>query len=98
MFQIRVDNEFRNSTGVIEYRWYKDDVTRFEAAWSAGEMPKYPNEDTKIYIWLNEKVVGRYYSKQEALGHVRKLLDKCPATCKKIFDEHSKVLVKALEG
>lgn len=96
MYEILVENSIRNSSARVQFRWYKDDITRFEAVWAAGPRPQ--NSDGNISIYINEKLVGVYDSKADAVGQVRGLIEKCPPACKPLFEQNQGVFLRAIHG
>ncbi len=97
MYSVTVENDFRNTKAHIEFRWYTDVVTRFEAYLVSGSAPK-DSYHGNIKIMFNDKVIGTYTRKEDALGHVRQILIKCPTECKKDFLLYSKYLESAITG
>lgn len=97
MYEISVENEIRNAGSRIEYRWYAAEVTRFEAVWVAGVPPR-QTSDCRIRVYHNDRLVGSYLSKAEAVGHVRKLIEDSPILCRSDFEEQAYMLYKSING
>jgi hypothetical protein len=94
LYEVVVENETRSSQGRIEYRWYHQEITRFEASWVAGQ----PRRNGRIHVRLNGNLVGSYSDKAQAAGHVRRLIARCPAACRKEFEAHQEVFWWAIDG
>ncbi len=93
-----VDNEFRNTWAVVEFRWYTEVVTRFDASYVAGPMPIKATYDAKIKIRFNEKDTKIFYSKEDSIGHIRKLMIECPDECRKEIEGAINYLICAING
>ena len=96
MYAISIENEIRNTGGRIEYRWYHADITRFEAAWVSGVPPK--RSRGKLRVYYNASLVGVYDCKADAVGHIRRLIEKCPTVCKADFVTYQEVFWWAIDG
>ena len=95
-YSIEIENDFRNSAGRIEYRWYSPLATRFEACWVAGPAPSVP--EGKIHVYSRGVRVNSYSSKDEAMAHARKLANQAPPQCREDFLSHLQVLADAIYG
>jgi hypothetical protein len=92
MYLIEVDNPIRGINGRIEYRWYADTVTRFEASL----VKSAPAKDKTIKIYVNGNLKLETYNKQDALGMLRTLINKAPPLCNEEFENHSDYLYQAI--
>ena len=97
-YVVEVENEFRNSHGRIEYRWYSPLAVFFEAAWVASTPPRWVDPSHRIRVCLGGVEVGAYTSKEDAVGHVRRLLVQSPPTCRADFWQNSTMLLDAVYG
>lgn len=95
MYQIEIENDYRDTFARIEYRWYASVVTRFESVYIRGMSP---SNNGEIRIYLNGKLYCNVSSKSNALGEVRKLIEEAPALCRDDFLQNISFLLKAIEG
>lgn len=95
MYHIVVENDFRDIIGRIEYRWYSALATRFEAVQTKSICP---NNYGSIRIYLNDKLIGSFKKKSDAVGCIRKLINDAPLACRSDFEAHGNYLFDAIDN
>lgn len=98
VFQLELDNDYRNNKAGITFRWYGPLAVFFDAYVVGGRMPVRLNPDHLIRIQLGEKVVGTHRSKEEAFGQIKRLLENSPIPCRTDCVQHMDLFHKALFG
>lgn len=81
----------------VEYRWYAPEVTRFEASWVGGQAPDFVRPTARIHVTCQGKTAS-FVGKEEAVNHVRKLIESCPPGCRSLFEEHEDRLKLGIFG
>ena len=97
-FAIVVENDFRNVRGRLEYQWYSQFATNFEAVIVSGPLPRRTTVEDKIAVYLNYQLVGAWRDKAGAVSRVHELLARAPPGCAALIDAYKHVVITPITG
>ena len=95
---LEVENDFRNSRGRLEHRWYSALALFSEASWVAGPLPSRVLPEHRIRVLFRGQEVGSHRDKESAVGQVRKLLEEAPPSCREYATVESWALLDTIFG